>query len=59
MSVEKFIYGNHTWFQSEDGLCNDNCIVFGGSGSGKPFSVLEPRLLEAKESAFSDEEGVR
>lgn len=54
MDKEKVILGENCYYSTdcnETGL-NNNVIVCGGSGSGKTFSISEPRLLETKTSSL-------
>lgn len=51
---ERVILGENCIYSTdcnETGL-NNNVIVCGGSGSGKTFSIAEPRLLETKTSSL-------
>lgn len=54
MEKERVILGENCYYSTdcnETGL-NNNVIVCGGSGSGKTFSISEPRLLETKTSSL-------
>lgn len=50
--MEKFVIDAHNISHYGEGMCNDNLLVVGSTGSGKTMSVTIPQVLHAEEDSY-------